>query len=368
MRQHATTSQSTCACPRQTQPTGRCIVSEPALTVFSSCPTGRTGPHLHTHSVSQSLDMDLVSLIHRALAGSTTSTYTVGIQRYLTFCKALDLAPVPSTKRQVALFATHLSSSLRLPTIRVYLAAVSFLHHVGGHRSPVSGNSILSWSCVASEGNRHSPNAGHPESLSPPQILADLLEHLGHDSTIPSQDRLMLKAARSLAFFGFLLVSELTVPAYHTSRQFLARRDIQFLGHQLTVFLTHSKTDQFGQGSVITVGCSEDACCPVSAMQHYLECCRTPLSRPLFLFRNGMPLTAKKFRAILRFHLKSLGFNPSLFNTHSFRIGAATAAAKAGMPSSTIMELGRWRSAALHSYVCHHLTHPSAAAQMAKAL
>ena len=133
------------------------------------------------------------------------------------------------------------------------------------------------------------------------------------------------------------------VLAYHTSHQFLARWDIQFLGHQLKMFLTHSKTGQFGQGSVITVGCSEDACCPISAMQHYLESCRTPLSRPLFHFRNGIPLTAKKLRAILRFHLKSLGFNgfnPSLFNTHSFWIGAATAAAKAGMSSSTIMELG----------------------------
>ena len=78
--------------------------------------------------------MDLVSLIHRAKAGSTTSTYKVGIQRYLTFCNALDLALVLSTKRQVALFATHLSSSLRLPTIQVYLSAASFLHHVGSRR------------------------------------------------------------------------------------------------------------------------------------------------------------------------------------------------------------------------------------------
>ena len=58
-----------------------------------SVPTSRIGPHIRTHSVSQSLDMDLVSLIHRALAGSTTSTYKVGIQRYPAFCKALDLAP-----------------------------------------------------------------------------------------------------------------------------------------------------------------------------------------------------------------------------------------------------------------------------------
>lgn len=42
---------------------------------FCSCPTGRTGSQIHTHSASQSLDMDLASLIHRALAGSTTSTY-----------------------------------------------------------------------------------------------------------------------------------------------------------------------------------------------------------------------------------------------------------------------------------------------------
>ena len=81
-----------------------------------------------------------------------------------------------------------------------------------------------------------------------------------------------------------------------------------------------------------------------------------------------MPLTAKKFRAILRFHLKSLGFNPSLFNTHSLRIGAATAAAKAGMSSSTIHHHGArpQTQCCLHSYVCHP-AHPSAAAQMAKA-
>ena len=70
----------------------------------------------------------------------------------------------------------------------------------------------------------------------------------------------------------------------------------------------------------------------------------------LFHFRNGMPLTAKKFRAILRYHLKSLGFTPSHFNTHSFGIGAATAAAKAGMSSSIIMELCQGWHVILH----HH--------------
>ena len=128
-----------------------------------------------------------------------------------------------------------------------------------------------------------------------------------------------------------------------------------------------SKTDQLGKGSTITVECSEDGCCPVKAMRLYLEECRTHPSKPLFHFRHGPPLTARKFRAVLHFHLKSLGLKSLRFNTHSFRIGAATAAAMAALQPSTLKELSRWRSAAFHSYIRHDQAHPSAAALMANA-
>eukprot|EP00731_Ephydatia_muelleri_P028107 Em0019g980a len=155
-----------------------------------------------------------------------------------------------------------------------------------------------------------------------PKILQDLIKQLHCDSTITQHDKLMLQAAMLLAFFGFLRVSEFTTPAGSTSR-FLAKGDVKFMDHQLKVFLSCSKTDQLGKGSTIT---------------------------PLFHFRHGPPLTARKFRAVLHFYLKSLGLKSLRFNTHSFRIGAATAAAKAGLQSSTLKELGRWHSAAFHSY------------------
>ena len=199
-----------------------------------------------------------------------------------------------------------------------------------------------------------------------PKILRDLIKQLHCDSTITQHDKLMLQAAMLLVFFGFLRVSEFTTPAGSTSR-FLAKGDVKFMDHQLKVFLGRSKTDQLGKGSTITVGCSEDGCCPVKAMRLYLEECRTHPSKPFFHFRHGPPLTARKFRAVLHFHLKSLGLKSLRFSTHSFRIGAATAAAKAGLQSSTLKELGRWRSAAFHSYVRHDPAHPSAAALMAKA-
>ena len=39
------------------------------------------------------------------------------------------------------------------------------------------------------------------------------------------------------------------------------------------------------------------------------------------------------------------------FNSHSFRIGAATLAGAAGVPESTIMVLGRWKSMAYQQYI-----------------
>lgn len=200
MPQHATTLQSN-LCMSRANTTHWQIVLEPALTVFCSCPTGRTGPSLHTHSVSQSLDMDPVSLIHRALAGSTTSTYK---------------GSGPCTIHQ-----TPSGTVCHPPTIRVYLAAVSFLHHVGGHRSPVSGKTFLKLVLRGIQKKQKQSQCRTPRLPITPLILADSLEHFGCD---PSQDRLMPKAAMSLTFFGFLRVSGLMVPAYHTSCQFLARR------------------------------------------------------------------------------------------------------------------------------------------------
>ena len=53
------------------------------------------------------------------------------------------------------------------------------------------------------------------------------------------------------------------------------------------------------------------------------------------------------FRATLR----EIGVQASLFAGHSFRIGAATTAAVAGIEDSMIQTLGRWYSAAFLTYI-----------------
>ena len=72
---------------------------------------------------------------------------------------------------------------------------------------------------------------------------------------------------------------------------------------------------------------------------------------PFFTDRSGKPLLKSAFIAEIRKILVALGIPQDQYAGHSFRIGAATSAALAGVADSTIQLLGRWQSAAFLRYV-----------------
>ena len=71
---------------------------------------------------------------------------------------------------------------------------------------------------------------------------------------------------------------------------------------------------------------------------------------PLFLRENGLPLTRDVFITWLRNNIARLGLKGN-YSGHSFRIGAATTAAAAGIPDHLIKTLGRWLSNAYQIYI-----------------
>ena len=80
----------------------------------------------------------------------------------------------------------------------------------------------------------------------------------------------------------------------------------------------------------------------------------TPLAvgaQPLFTFKDGSPLTRHSCLKHLRRFLHKAGYLPQDFNTHSFRIGAATSAAHSGLPVHQIKLLGRWKRKAYCRYI-----------------
>ena len=115
----------------------------------------------------------------------------------------------------------------------------------------------------------------------------------------------------------------------------------------LKIHLKTSKTDQLRRGADVYVGRTECPLCPITAVLHYMAL-RGSTAGSFFIFKDGTLLTKSIFTARVREALRSLGYH---FAGHSFRIGAATAAASAGIEDSVIRTMGRWSSSAFLAYI-----------------
>ena len=67
---------------------------------------------------------------------------------------------------------------------------------------------------------------------------------------------------------------------------------------------------------------------------------------PLYILASGEFVTRNHVAAFLDISLRDIHIN-----THSFRIGGASAAAAAGIPDSVIQIMGRWKSDCYKRYI-----------------
>jgi len=96
----------------------------------------------------------------------------------------------------------------------------------------------------------------------------------------------------------------------------------------------------------VYVGKKDTQLCPVGAGLDYMA--MDP--GPFFRFLNGELLTKSKFTQKVWSAMEAVGFPHTQFAGHSFRIGAATATARAGVDDSVIRILSRWNSSAFLAY------------------
>ena len=166
----------------------------------------------------------------------------------------------------------------------------------------------------------------------------------------------MIWAACCSAYFGLLRVSEFTTlsPDHTNPSRDLLLSDVALDSHtspqMVRPTIKQSKTDQFRQGTYMYLGKTDHRICPVMALVQYLAK-RGDKPGPLFMLPNNKSLTRKTFCAALNKAFQELEMNPRTYNTHRFRIGAATSAKQAGISDSLLKTLGRWRSNAYQKYV-----------------
>ena len=164
-------------------------------------------------------------------------------------------------------------------------------------------------------------------------------------------DHLMFWAACSLGYFGFLRASEFTVPrlACFSPSSHLGVQDIAVDSPSapscMRLKIKASKTDPFRKGTFIDIGLGWPPLYDVHSLMSYLA-----HRGNLFLFQNGQPLLRSLLTDWLRQILASANI-PGNFSRHSFRIGAATAVARNGVPDHLIQALARWSSSVYQLYI-----------------
>ena len=196
-----------------------------------------------------------------AIAPNSQRTYTSAQQRYIRFCTAVGLAPLPATEHQLCRYASFLASeNLVHSTIKGYLSAIRHLQIATGWPDPgISSMPKLEGVLRGIKATQaRTPTSTHTRlPIMPPIIkrVGEVWEALG-----PSQDHIMLWGAVTLAFFGFLRSGELTVPsdsAFDPAAH-LTFDDVKVDNITnptlLKIRLKASKTDPFRNGIDIVVG------------------------------------------------------------------------------------------------------------------
>ena len=166
-------------------------------------------------------------------------------------------------------------------------------------------------------------------------VLQTLKSQLRNDPSFSPLEKRLLWAAFTLAFYGFLRASQ-----FATST--LIWQHIHLANDKYTVFIERSKTDPFRCGHIITIHETGTSTCPVRAFRLYAEA-NTPLqaNTPVFKGRRFSPLDRQHLTTTIRHLLQNTQYNHQHYASHSFRSGATTTAAAAGIPDWLIKTLGR---------------------------
>lgn len=287
------------------------------------------------------------------------------------FCSSIKRHPLPATESTLLLFVSHLATrGLSAASIKVYLSAVRHLHVTYGKYTEFSEQLTPRLRQVIKGIKKAQAALTVPKVRRPITLEIMVRIHAVISSRPNSLFNTMIWAACNLAFFGFLRCSEFTVKQQggYDSSVHLSAIDIALDSRSspkvLRVRIKQSKTDPFHQGVYIYLGRTDQDVCPVSAIIPYLIM-RGGSPGPLFILEDGRMLTRQIFKSAVDSIMSELHLEVGSFNTHSFRIRAATSAIDAGIPAVQIQMLGRWRSEAYKRYV---KTPPGKLAQLSKKL
>ena len=282
------------------------------------------------------------------MASSSWTSYRTALHSCY---KALISYGLPTTlplqPATVALYLSHLhhEKGNSPNTLSSHTSAIAFIHKLLGLTDPTESFLVKK---VLQGAKNCNPCCDLRLPITLP-ILYRLVDSIDHICTTP-WDRLLYRSMYLLAFFAFLRVGEMTgTPQAGTHT--LSVSSIKAVPGTTSLSLTFSHYKHSKKPATITVEPQAVArYCPVRAWNAYLAL-RGSTPGPMFIRHTRQPVSRHAFASQLALSLQACHLSPTLYKSHSFRIGAATYAAESKHSALQIQAMGRWNSNAFLKYI-----------------
>ena len=294
----------------------------------------------------EQLNEEYESLAAKCYADATWSTKSTQLKKYLEFCNLYSefVTSSPCPPRQVALYITHLSRTLKYSSVRGYVSALSiFLELVGG-RGVDYKNHLVS---TAFQGARRV--LGQKVKQAAPLLPSHIVK-LGEMLT-EGPGHVAFRAALLLSFRALLRKQNVT-----DSDAMLTREDITIYKWGMMVRVRKSKTIQFQQKELLipVTRVRDIRLCAVHWVSRHLDEVKAPKSAPLFLVPDEFgprAQTYSDYSLTLKIACKRAGLIEKNFSSHSLRRGGTTFLGMIGVNIEEIRACGDWKSDCVYEYL-----------------
>ena len=295
------------------------------------------------------------------------------------FLKGRNEAQVSLDEDKLLDFIVHLVQLFHRTegTIKSKLMAIRFHHLSNGLPDPLDGKERV-W--LALGGIKRLQ--GRASRRLP--ITVSMLRWAEERYTRGDSDGLVLFVAAVTAWFFLLRMGEYTTndkagwrcDRVVTGRDVTPRREgkevQQFRdADEIVLYIKGSKTDQFNVGCIRNHYRTGDEICPVVAMERlqkrFPERWEAESHLPLFRLASGKLLPVTALSRFTKEAGAAVGADPDLFDTHSLKIGGATAMYHGSGEFATVKRFGRWATDTVHDYLWEvHERQKGLAASMVK--
>ncbi len=294
-------------------------------------------------------------LFSQGIAKATARRYEAVWKKYVGLCTSVNEPPLPVTEdKAIAYVATLACEGMQAATVKYHLAGLRQAQIKAGLLAPDWG-AMARLSQIRTGLARHRAVHGSAQLQRDPVTLRHMCALQAVWSGAGSKG-VMLWAAACLCFFGCLRAGEALAPdsGEFDPKAHLTFDDIAIDSFEepklIRVRIKEYKTDRLRRGADMTVGRTRERVCPVKALLAFIVQ-RKAGPGPFFVDESGVALTRRSFVSEVKKALVAAGLPEQTISGHSFRIGAATAAALNGASDAEVKALGRWRSREYEGYI-----------------